>query len=155
STVSDLLAQDLAGLEGGPRGDVLAEWVMFDTDGDGVAETKWPRLRLVRQASAAEVARLQREARAGAEDTGTDRPPPVRGGEGLAGVVWMVVPASLVDPNARAEGIVWRGERLITDASSKSFFASDFFGRSNRPPAGAVDEVGGGLLWLGMLFATQ
>jgi hypothetical protein len=164
STVSDLLAEDLSGLESGPRGDLLAEWVMFDADGDGVAETKWPRLRFVRQASAAEVARLQREARATADDASAappangasgDRPPPVRAGEGLAEVVWLVVPASLTDPNARAEGVVWRGERLVTDASTKSFFAPDFFGRSNRPPAGAVDEVGGGLLWLGMLFATQ
>lgn len=159
STISDLLAQDLSGLEGGPRGDILAEWVMFDTDGDGVAETKWPRLRLVRQASAAEVARLEREARAGKDETAAapaaDRPPAVRAGEGLAEVVWMVVPASLSDPSARAEGVVWRGERLVTDASTKSFLAPDFFGTSNRPPAGAVDEVGGGLLWLGMLFATQ
>jgi hypothetical protein len=69
--------------------------------------------------------------------------------------VWLVVPASLTDPDARGEGVIWRGERLVTDASTKSFFAADFFGRSGRPPAGAVDEVGGGLLWLGMLFATQ
>jgi len=158
STVSDLLAQDLSGLEGGPRGDVLAEWVTFDTDGDGVAETKWPRLRFVRQASAAEVGRLQRDAQnsqEGADDSSADRPPPLRAGEGLAEVVWLVVPASLTDAPARAEGVIWRGERLLTDATTKSFFAPDFFGHSNRPPGGVVDEVGGGVLWLGMLFATQ
>jgi hypothetical protein len=69
--------------------------------------------------------------------------------------VWLVVPASLTEKDARGEGVLWRGERLVTDASTKSFFAPDFFGRSNRPPAGATDEVGGGLLWLGTLFATQ
>ena len=31
--VVELLATDLAGLEPGPRGDLLAEWAFFDTDG--------------------------------------------------------------------------------------------------------------------------
>jgi len=159
STVADLLARDLSGIEGGARGDLVGEWIAFDTDGDGVAETKWPRLRFVRQLSPGEVARLEAEARRQADEAGlpaeSGAPPPViRAGEGLSEVVWLVVPASLVDPNARAEGVLWRGERLVTD-SAKSFFAPDFFGRSNRPPAGSTDEVGGGLLWLGVLFATQ
>ncbi len=155
SAISDLLARDLSGLEGGPRGDVVAEWVTFDTDGDGVADTKWPRLRLVRQASAADVQRLQEEARAEAAEGDASAAPPPIPGEGLVEVLWLVVPASLTDPAARAEGVVWRGERLVTDASSKSFFAPDFLGKSNRPPGGAADEVGGGCLWLGMMFATQ
>jgi len=153
SAVSDLLARDLSGLEGGPRGDLVAEWVLYDTDGDGVAETKWPRLRLVRQASAADVQRLQQEARAEAGQGESATPPPMPG-EGLVEVLWLVVPASLTDPSARAEGELWRKERLVTDAASKSFFAPDFLGKSNRAPA-AADEVGGGCLWLGMLFATQ
>jgi prepilin-type N-terminal cleavage/methylation domain-containing protein len=156
STVSDLIAHDLAGLEGGARGDLVAEWVTFDTDGDGIAETKWPRLRLVRQASAAEVRRLEQEAREENDDAQAQAvASPMRAGEGLSEVVWLVVPASTTDKNARAEGVVWRGERLLTDSGSKSFFAPDFFGHSNRPPAGATDEVGGGCLWLGVLLATQ
>jgi type II secretory pathway pseudopilin PulG len=155
STVSDLLARDLLGLEGGPRGDFVAEWVTFDTDGDGVAETKWPRLRFVRQASAADVGRLEAEKKDEAEEAGGAPATSVRAGLDLAEVVWLVVPASLTEKDARAEGVLWRGERLVTDASTKSFFAPDFFGRSNRPPAGATDEVGGGLLWLGTLLATQ
>ena len=155
SIVSDLLARDLVGLEGGPRGDLLAEWIKFDTDGDGIADAKWPRLRFVRQASAADVGRLAADARAEA-DQGTPAPElALRAGEGLVEVVWLIVPASVTDKDARAEGVLWRGEHLVTDATAKSFFAPDFFGRSNQPPAGAIDEVGGGLLWMGVLFATQ
>ena len=57
--VSELLAADLVALEPGPRGDLLAEWVFFDHDLNGTAETKWPRVRMVRHASPAELARLQ------------------------------------------------------------------------------------------------
>lgn len=153
AAVSDLLAKDLSGLEGGGRGDLVAEWVMFDTDGDGVADAKWPRLRLVRQASAGDVQRLQaiRKQEQDAAEASSPRLP----AEGLVEVLWLAVPASLTDKNARAEGVLWRGERLVTDASTKSFLAPDFLGRSNRPPAGAADEVGGSCLWFGMLFATQ
>ena len=150
AAVSELLAEDLVGLEGGTPGDLVAEWVVFDTDGDGVGESKWPRLRLVRQASAGDVQRLQARRR----EEGDGAAPP-RPAEGLVEVLWLVVPASLTDKDARAEGVLWRGERLATDAASKSFFAPDFLGRSGRPPAGAADEVGGGILWFGMLFATQ
>jgi len=119
-----------------------------------VDDTKWPRLRFVRQASAAEMLRLpgEREKTAQSPDGVTALP---RSDPGLTEVVWMVVPASLVDRDARAEGTIWRGERAVADASTKSFLAPDFIGHSNRPPAGAVEEVGGGLLWLGVLFATQ
>jgi hypothetical protein len=154
ATVSDLLAHDLSGLEGGARGDLLAEWVTFDTDGDGVAESKWPRLRFVRQASAADVERLPGD-RPDQPEAVARAPAPVRAGEGLTEVVWLVVPASLTDKDARAEGVLWRGERLVSDLETKSFFAPDFFGRSNRPPAGVTEEVGGGLLWMGVLLATQ
>jgi len=154
ATVSELLARDLAGLEGGARGDLLAEWVAFDTDGDGVEDSKWPRLRFVRQASASDILRLPGERGEAplAEDGVTALP---RFDAALTEVLWLLVPASLSEPDARAEGTIWRGERAISDSSTKSFFAPDFFGRSNRPPAGAVEEVGGGILWLGVLFATQ
>ena len=111
SSLSELLARDLAGLEGGSRGDLLAEWVAFDTDGDGVDDAKWPRLRFVRQASASDVLRLpgEREEAPAAADGVTALP---RTEAGLTEVVWIVVPASLTDPDARAEGSIWRGEHL-------------------------------------------
>lgn len=161
ATVSELLADDLRGLEPGARGDFVLEWVNFDTDGDGVAETKWPRMRLVRQASAGDVQRVR------AQDT------PRRGSNGqgdvnelgaiefdasspaLLEVVWMITPASLTVKDARVEGLVWRGERVVGDEATKSFFAPDFFGASNRPPAGATEEVTGGVLWMQLLCATQ
>jgi hypothetical protein len=131
--------------------------VRFDTDGDGIAETKWPRIRLVRQASAADVARIERQASAS-----VDRPKGVEEDQavepsspGLIEVVWLVAPASTKDKVARVEGRLWRGERLVDDKTTKSFFASDFFGGSNLPPGGATDEVSGGLLWMDLLFATQ
>jgi hypothetical protein len=157
SAVSDLMAHDLRGIEGGKQGDIVAEWVRFDTDGDGIAETKWPRIRLVRQASAGDVARVERQMRAAAgpvraadEDTLIEPASP-----GLIEVVWLVAPASMKDKVARVEGRLWRGERLVDDKSSKSFFAGDFFGGSNQPPAGQTEEVSGGLLWMNLLFAAQ
>jgi len=145
-----MLASDLAGLEGGERGDVLVEWIAFDTDRDGVDETKWPRLRFVRQASAAEVSRLpgEREIEGSAAAFR-------RAESGLTEVLWLVVPASSTDPEARAEGVLWRGERLLSDPTRKSLLAPDTFGASNLPPAGSIEEVGGGVLWLGVLLATQ
>jgi type II secretory pathway pseudopilin PulG len=154
ASLSDLLARDLASLDAGSRGDLLAEWGAFDTVGDGADDAKWPRLRFVRQASAADVLRLPADA-APAEPRSDGVTAVPRARAGLTEVVWLVVPASLTDRDARAEGSIWRGERRIADSSTKSLFAPDFFGRSNRPPAGATEEVGGGILWLGVLFATQ
>lgn len=161
SVVTELVTDDLRGIESGPRGDVLLEWVTFDTNGDGVRETKWPRLRLVRKASGAEVARLQRDMEIAATKTkaktapDTDVVKPERASPALVEVLWMVVPASIKDKDARSTGIVWRGERLVGDATTKSFFADDFFGGSNLPPAGLTQEVTGGVLWLDVLCATQ
>ena len=155
SSVLEDFARDLGGLEGGPRGDLVLEWVTFDTDGNGTMETKWPRVRLVRQGSASDVERLS--ARDGAErverDDGTLFVEPAA--PGLVEVVWMVAPASVKDRHARAEGLLWRGERLANDARTKSFFANDFFGTSNRPPAGATEAVTGGVLWIDVMCATQ
>lgn len=157
SVIVDLFAHDLRGLESGGRGDCVAEWVRFDTDGDGIAESKWPRIRSVRQASAREIARILENERADEpEAKGTaENAPLIVAKPGLVEVVWLVAPASVVDADARAEGILWRGERRCDDARTKSFFAPDFFGTSNRPPAGATDEVSGGVLWIACLFATQ
>lgn len=174
SVVLDDLASDLRGLEAGRDGNLVLEWVRFDTDGDNVAETKWPRIRLVRQASAAEMQRARDAAAQEARDEGgapkpkTSAAAPAKDdksssapavaetrGPGLLEVLWMVAPASITQPDARSEGIVWRGERPVDDRASKSFFARDFFGASNRPPAGATDEVTNGCLWLSILCAAQ
>ena len=159
SVVMELLTDDLRGIEGGPRGDLLLEWVMFDTDGDNVRETKWPRLRLVRQASGSEVARVHRDMRLAAEpnvkvpDGEVVRVP--ADSPAQLEVVWMIAPASLTDKDARSSGVLWRGEHLTTDPTMKSIFAADFFGGSNLPPAGSTSEVTGGVLWMGVLLASQ
>ena len=165
--VSELFAHDLRGLENGVHGDLVLEWVRFDTDADGVGESKWPRLRLVRQASAAEISRLCEADRAERAPTAgaAGGPAPagaegessrvLRASPGLVEVLWLVAPASLVDKDARAEGILWRGERRVDDSESKSFFAPDFLGSSGRAPAGATDPVTGGVLWMQLLFAAQ
>lgn len=157
ASVAGLFAQDLRSPENGAQGDLLLEWARFDTDGDGVAESKWPRLRLVRQASSAEVARLSdaRLRASGKPVTGETEQRTLRASPGLIEVVWLVAPASLVDPDARVEGVLWRGERLVDDASTQSFFAPDFLGSSGRPPAGATEELTGGILWMQVLCAAQ
>jgi prepilin-type N-terminal cleavage/methylation domain-containing protein len=158
ASVADIFAHDLRGLENGVQGDLVLEWARFDTDGDGIAETKWPRLRLVRQASAAEVARLSEELQRDSREKAATPAAELRvlnSVPGLVETIWLVAPASLVDPDARAEGILWRGERLVDDASSKSFFAPDFLGTSGRPPAGATEELTTGLLWMQVLCAAR
>jgi len=146
--VCALLARDLRAAVGGPRGDLVAEWAPFDADGDGLLERHWPRLRLVLAASAAELARLARrdEGRSGAV---VDVPR-----RGRIEVAWAVLPAARGEGPA-AEGVLWRGERVVRDDDAGSFFAPGFFDGSGRPPAGALDAVGGGCLWLGLSFATQ
>jgi hypothetical protein len=145
SGVLELVAHDLQALEPGPRGDVLCEWVMWDTDSDGVSDMHWPRIRLVRHASPAELQRLQ----AGSETTVPD--------EGLIEVCWTAMPAHLgaSDLDLRAEGFLWRGERIYGGEPKESFFADEFLSASGQPRPGAVNEVSGGVLWFGMQFATQ
>jgi hypothetical protein len=146
SGISELLASDFDALEPGPRGDFVAEWVMFDTDGDGTGDTKWPRLRLVRHASDAELARLQ----AGEENKLV--------GEGLVEVVWTVTPAypGTRDADERPLGLLWRGERVYGPArgADLSLFDPKSFGVGGRPRVGAAHAVTSGVLWLGMRFAT-
>ncbi|HVS17937.1 MAG TPA: prepilin-type N-terminal cleavage/methylation domain-containing protein, partial [Planctomycetota bacterium] len=143
--VVELLAADLAGLEPGPRGDVLAEWVFFDTDGDGVNETGWPRLRLVRHATPREIA-LAQAAR-------TEKVP----GQGLFEILWAVLPARAQsnDPDLRAEGVLWRGERLVGDTEGVSFFDPAYISSRGYPQPGTTQDVSRGVLWLGLAFASQ
>jgi hypothetical protein len=143
--VVELLAEDLAGLEPGPRGDVLAEWAFFDTDGDGVNETGWPRLRLVRHATPREIA-LTQAAR-------EERLP----GQGLLEVLWAVLPARALsnDPDLRAEGVLWRGERLVGDPEGLSFFSEQYLSGRGYPTPGTTQDVSRGVLWLSLSFASQ
>ena len=160
ATGMELLTTDLRGLESGRRGDLLLEWVRFDTDGDGVLDHKWPRLRLVRQASAREVGELMAEAERAAGDLDDSQLARLeeirrrRPTSALVEVLWMVAPLSQ-KPDARAEGVFWRGQRLVDDPAGKSFFAPDFLGTSGRPPAGATEEVTGGVLWCQILCAAM
>jgi hypothetical protein len=157
STVGELLADDLRAVEGGARGDLLIEWVGFDTDGDGLRDARWPRIRLVRRASAAELARLAAGRAAGEQDD--PQPEGVAVEEisldsELVEVLWCVSPASTKDADARAEGVLWRGERRLA-APGPSLFEPRLLPPSGVPPPGVAEEVASGLLWLQPLCAAQ
>ncbi len=145
--VGELCARDLDMLEPGPRGDLLAEWAFFDTDGDGVAETKYPRVRMVRHASQVELARLQ----AGETEK--------QAGQGLIEVIWTVMPAYArsQEKDKRALGLLWRGERIWGAAreADVSFFDDKYFSSAGVPRPGTTNEVSSNILWMGMEFATQ
>ena len=147
SGVLELMAFDLTALEPGARGDVLCEWILFDTDGDGVKESKWPRMRMVRHASPAE---LQRLSVGRSEELIT---------QGLIEVIWTATPAHPGTTNAdlRAEGFLWRGERIFGPGQDGdvSFFDEAYLSEAGQPRPGTVNEVSGGILWVGMQFATQ
>ncbi len=143
TAVADMLERDLSTLDGGRRGDLLAEWVLLDGDGDGTSGALYPRLRLVRRVSPAELARIQ----AGAEQ-------PVLG-EGLVEVAWAVLPRSVKSPAATGDLMLWRGERVVGDESTVSVFDPRFFDDAGRPVPGALSQVTGGVLWLELAFATQ
>ncbi|MCA8981474.1 MAG: prepilin-type N-terminal cleavage/methylation domain-containing protein [Planctomycetes bacterium] len=142
SGVMDLMAGELRSMESGAHGDAWFDWFDFDTDGDELRETAWPRLRFVRQASAAEVARI----------TALDPEPKLQ--PALVEVVYMVLPSNTDSLDHRSLGVLWRGVRL-TSADTQSFLADDFFRRTGDPAPGSVEEVTGGVLWLGVLCATQ
>jgi hypothetical protein len=141
--VARLLAHDLRSLHGGAQGDLLVEWVTFDLDDDGVREKSWARLRLVRQASAAESSRMTQHTptRAGADPNAVPA---------LVEVCWVVIPISK-QGEERAEGRLLRGERRIGERligeRQASCFDPDFFDSMQSPPAGALDEVTGSVLW--------
>lgn len=164
---AELLARDLRALHSGQQGDLLAEWVPFDADGDGKPDRLWPRLRFVRQASLADVARLASESIdpevvAKARELGVEvgtlipeeerEPPPLE--SGLIQVAWAVVPAGS-NPDGKVEGLFLRGEELLAPGDVGTFFDEGFFSTGGHPPVGALREVTGGVLWLGLQFATQ
>jgi len=142
SGVMDLMAGELRSMESGAHGDAWLDWYDFDTDGDELRETAWPRLRFVRQASAAEVARI----------TALDPEPKLQ--SALIEVVYVVLPHGGDSEDQRSLGVLWRGVRLIS-SPTQSFLADDFFRRTGDPAPGSVEEVTGGILWLGVLCATQ
>lgn len=155
SAVGELLAKDLVAMDGGGRGDLVAEWIPYDTDDDGAADALWPRLRFVRHASVAELARLQARSKEKLPD------------QGLLEVAWCVVPAykGKKEVDHRSEGLLLRGERIATPrdevnplpaaAREVSYFDPRFFSRNGEPTPGALNEVTGGVLWFGLEFATQ
>lgn len=142
SGAMDLMAGELRGMESGAHGDAWFDWYDFDTDGDELRETVWPRLRFVRQASAGEVSRI----------TALDATP--KNQSALVEVVYVVLPSANKSPDHRSLGVLWRGVRMTT-AETQSFLAEDFFRRDGNPAPGSVEEVTGGVLWLGVLCATQ
>lgn len=166
SATGELLARDLSALHNGQQGDLLVDWVPFDPDGDGIDDRFWPRLRFVRQAGAAEVARLRLAGLTPeellaldneglrAEDVEDVLELDLPDDTGLIEVVWAVLPAASKG-EGRFEGVLWRGERLVGGHASESFLRDDFFDAAGRPPYDVIHEVTGGLLWIGLQFATQ
>lgn len=173
--VVELLAHDLRSLEGGARGDVLFEWVKFDTDGDGLKETCWPRLRFVRQASGSEIARMMRtvpltpeelaeQARTSGASEPEEKEEPqaanlVSNDEGFPGpalieVCWAITPLSIKQRDERAEGLVYRGARRLSGAGD-SYFNQGFIRGDQTPILEELDEVTAGLIWFQPLMATQ
>ncbi|NOT29457.1 MAG: prepilin-type N-terminal cleavage/methylation domain-containing protein, partial [Planctomycetes bacterium] len=141
--VMDMLAADVHALEGGKRGDLLADWRLFDLDQDGISGAPVQRLRLVRLFGAAELQRLD----VGAPFETFER--------GLAQVGWAVLPGTGDTPDERAIGTLVRGERLLGDADTLSFFDPSFFGPSGKPVPGSLYEITGGVLWFNAWFASQ
>jgi len=142
----DMLAADVHALEGGKRGDLLADWRLFDLDRDGIEGAPAQRLRLVRNLGAAGLQRLTGGA-AGSSFETFER--------GLVEVGWMLLPGGLDDPDQRALGTLLRGERLVGEKETLSFFDPGFFGPSGKPVPGALEEITGGVLWFNAWFATQ
>jgi len=143
--VLELFAEDVQALEGGARGDLLADWALFDLDADGVNGMPRPRLRLVRHVGAAGLARL------GARTPGTDLETFERA---RVEVAWLLLPSE----GRGAEGLsgrLVRGERLADDSSSLSFLAPAFLGAGGKPVPGATVDVASGVLWFEPWFASQ
>lgn len=141
----DLVSEDVHALEGGPRGDLLADWRLFDLDRDGIEGAPYQRLRLVRHVGAADLQRLAPRA-AGSSFEVFER--------GLVEVVWALLPNQTDEPDERALGILVRGERLLGN-DNLSVFDQGFFGPAGKPVPSSVNEVTGGVLWFDVWFATQ
>ncbi len=145
--VLDLLAEDVHALEGGPRGDLVADWVLFDLDQDGVTGAPRPRLRLVRNVDAADLERLVPRPEEGASTAETFE-------RGLAEVGWAWLPGGS-SGDGRVLGTLWRGERDVSERETLSFLDPGFFGPSGKPPPGSLHEITGGVLWFNAWFAGQ
>ena len=164
----ELLCADLRSLHSGAAGDLLVEWAPFDADGDGRVDRLWPRLRLVRDASVEDLARLAaravdplvlvKAAQLGVEpgsllfEDGKLPPAPVE--NGLVQVAWAVLPAG-GGADGGAEGVLVRGEQRVRPDAPPDVFEPGFFATSGQPRAGATHEVTRGVLWLGVQLATQ
>ena len=146
-TVLDLLAEDLHAIEGGPRGDLVADWALFDLDRNGIAGAPRQRLRFVRNVSAQELQRVSRPSAAGEHGPETFE-------RGLAEVCWALLPGG-EGPDERALGVLCRGEREPGDKETLSFLDPNFFGPTGKPVPGSLHELTGGVLWLELLFAGQ
>lgn len=162
--ILELLTRDLRGMSGGERGDLLVDWLPFDANSDQAEDRSWPRMRFVRQASEAELARLYLESLSpevaeqlreegflpaeGAAGLQLEPPPPT----GLVEVCWAVLPAGKGD--AAYEGILMRGVRKVGGGLG-SFLDPNFFTRDGQPPVGSMVEVTGGVLWFRPLMATR
>jgi len=148
TAVLELFAKDFQSLEGGSGGDLVVEWDTFDTNSDGGRETVWPRIRLVRQASASDAARVALQAQQRVD------------GPDLTEVCWAVLPTS----GDESVGTLWRGERLVHGGLSESanastpgvsFFDASFVKRDGSVEGGSLDELTDGVLWFQVLLATQ
>jgi len=154
--VLDLVAEDLWSLEAGPRGDLLGDWAKFDVDHDGQLGGLMPRLRFVRQATAVDLLR----ATPPVSDDEELSPTEVRYGKidprekGLLEVCWALLPPSSVGPDERPLGLLFRGERRL-EGDTLSFLDPRFFNAVGKPPAGSLDLVTGGVLWLEVVYASQ
>ncbi len=156
----ELFAADLRALEGGTSGDLLVEWVRYDTDGDGAEDAHAPRVRLVRQVTPERRARLLVEAALRA--TGKVPPPPdpdapfERGAPGLSQVCWVVWPEARGKEarDARSVFRILRGERLTDDATTRDFFDPEFFQRGGTWPSGALEEMSAGCLRFDLQLAA-
>jgi prepilin-type N-terminal cleavage/methylation domain-containing protein len=144
--VLDMLAADVNALEGGRRGDLLADWQLFDLDRDSVSGAPQQRLRWVRHLGAAGMQRLTRDPEAPALETFE---------RGLVEVAWALLPSTSTNPDERAIGTLVRGERRVGDEGTLSFFDRGFFGVNGKPVPGSLYEVTGGVLWFNAWFATQ
>lgn len=144
--VMDLLAADLHALDGGKRGDLLADWRLFDFDRDGIENAPGQRLRLVRHVGASTLQRLG-DGVPGVSLETFDR--------GLVEVGWALLPGVGDVADERALGTLVRGERLLEDKETLSFFDEGFFGPSGKPVPGSLYEITGGVLWFNTWFATQ
>jgi len=142
--VMDMLANDVDALEGGRRGDVLADWQLFDLDKDGVSGAPQQRVRWVRHLGAAG---MQRLSQGGPALETFER--------GLVEVAWALLPSTSSNPDERAIGTLVRGERRVGEADTLSFFDPGFFGASGKPVPGSLYEVTSGVLWFNLWFATQ